>query len=67
MADLSRKTVSIYIDSTVAQQALVKLQSTADKLTASIATGTTAGKSMVSELSKLDKVNASDCLCEKSD
>lgn len=54
MADLARKTASIYIDHAAAEQALVKLQTQADKLTASIKKGQDAGKNMVKEISKLN-------------
>ncbi len=54
MADLSRKTASIYIDHAAASEALVKLQQQADKLSASIKKGEDAGKSMVKEISKLN-------------
>ena len=55
MADLSRKTASIYINHAPAEEALKKLQADADKLTASIKKGQDAGKSMVGELTKLNK------------
>ncbi len=54
MADLARKTASIYIDHAAAEQALVKLQQQADKLSASIKKGEDAGKNMVKEISKLN-------------
>jgi len=54
MADLARKTASIYIDHAAASDALVKLQKQADSLTASIKKGQDAGKNMVKEISKLN-------------
>lgn len=54
MPDLSRKTASIYIDHAAAEQALIKLQQQADKLSASIKKGQDAGKAMVKEISKLN-------------
>lgn len=57
MTDTTRKTLSIYIDQQVADNALKTLQASADKLTASITKGQAAGKNVVSELKKLDTVN----------
>src|SRR6185312_5947282 len=56
MSDLARKTASIYIDNEPAKQALINLQTQADKLTDKITKGTAAGKNMNTELAKLDKV-----------
>lgn len=53
MADLSRKTASIYINHAPAEEALKKLQGDADKLTQKIRDGEAAGKSMVNEIKKL--------------
>lgn len=57
MSDLSRKTVSIYLNHGPAQQSLEVLQKEADKLTDRISKGTAAGKSMTAELTKLGKTN----------
>lgn len=54
MADLARKTASIYINHDAAEQALVALQKQADKLSTSIKKGQDAGKDMVKELAKLN-------------
>jgi len=56
MADLSRKTASIYINHASANEALVNLQKNADVLTAKIKKGQDAGKAMVGEIAKLNKV-----------
>ena len=54
MPDLSRKTASIYINQAPAEEALKKLQTQSDKLTASIKKGQDAGKAMVGEIAKLN-------------
>lgn len=54
MADLSRKTASIYINHAPAEEALKKLQGQADKLSVSIKKGEDAGKNMVKEIAKLN-------------
>lgn len=54
MADLSRKTASIYINHAAAEEALKKLQSQADKLSISIKKGEDAGKNMVKEIGRLN-------------
>lgn len=56
MADLSRKTASIYIDRSAAEEALKKLQAQADKLSDSIKKGTESGKDMVTQIKKLNTV-----------
>jgi len=56
MNDLSRKTASIYINHASAKEALEALQKQADKLNEKIKKGADAGKSMVNEISKLNKV-----------
>lgn len=59
MADLSRKTASIYINRAPAEEALKKLQAQADKLSLSINKGQEAGKGMVNEIKKLNTVKDS--------
>lgn len=59
MGNISSKTVSIYIDSTAADRALVSLQLQADKLNKKIDDGRNAGKNMTAELKRLTEVNAS--------
>lgn len=56
MADLSRKTASIYINHTAAEDALKALQKQADVLQEKIKKGEAAGKNMVNEIQKLNKV-----------
>ncbi|MEI7737076.1 MAG: hypothetical protein WCI49_16520, partial [Ferruginibacter sp.] len=56
MADLNRKTASIYINHQSAEEALKALQAQADKLQQKIKSGEAAGKSMVTEIGKLNKV-----------
>ncbi len=58
MSDVSNKTVSIYIDQTAANAALVKLQASADALNKKIADLQANGKSAVAALKQLDSVNA---------
>ncbi len=59
MSDLSRKTASVYINHASAKEALENLQKQADKFTDKIKKGEAAGKSMVSEIAKLNKVQDS--------
>jgi len=56
MADLARKTASIYINHQAAEDALIALQKQADKLQTKIKAGEAAGKNMVAEIAKLNKV-----------
>jgi hypothetical protein len=56
MADLSRKTASIYINHQSATEALESLQAKANKLADSIKKGEAAGKNMVKEINKLNQV-----------
>lgn len=56
MGDLGRKTASVYINHQSAQDALIALQKQADALSAKIKKGEEAGKSMVKEIAKLNKV-----------
>lgn len=56
MADLARKTASVYINHASASEALESLQKQADRLTEKIKKGEAAGKSMVKEISQLSKV-----------
>lgn len=56
MADLSRKTASIYINHAPAEEALKSLQKQADTLQEKIKAGEAAGKSMVNEIKKLNTV-----------
>jgi hypothetical protein len=57
MSDVSKKNISIYIDQTAASLAIEELNKTAAKLTATIVTGTAAGKNMVAEIKKLATTN----------
>jgi TP901 family phage tail tape measure protein len=55
MADVSNRTVSIYIDQSAAELALTKLQQKADKLRQSITQGEQAGKNMSRAMAELGK------------
>lgn len=59
MSDIKNKKVIIAIDQTAAENALQKLQLQADKLNKKIQEGRDAGKSMTSELKKLEDVTSS--------
>lgn len=59
MSDLSRKTASIYINHSSAEEALKSLQKQADILQQKIKKGADAGKNMVGEIAKLNKVQDS--------
>lgn len=56
MADIKNKTTSIYINHAPAEQALVSLQKQADVLQQKIKKGEDAGKKMVTEITKLNRV-----------
>lgn len=56
MSNVASKTVSIYIDTGAAQEAIDTLNKRADKLREKIKQGQDAGKDMNKELSKLDEI-----------
>jgi len=58
MADVSNRTVSIYIDQAAAELALVKLQQKADRLTQSINQGQAAGRNMTAAMAELGRTQS---------
>src|SRR5438874_147499 len=58
MADVSNRTVSIYIDQAAAELALSKLQQKADRLTQSINQGQAAGRNMTAAMAELGRTQS---------